>query len=166
MAEPIVIRVKDEAVLKALDELADRTRDMTPVMRSVAGALADGIEQAFEEERDPTTGKSWPKLSKVTIRRRKAAGHWPGKKLQVSGHLASSIVPRYGRDFAAAGTNVKYAGTLQRGARRGQYGRGKYKTRRGSFPIPWGKIPPRPFIGLSSATREDILDIVGRHLIR
>jgi phage gpG-like protein len=57
------------------------------------------------------------------------------------------------------GSSLEYAAVQQFGARQGQLGR----TRRGA-PIPWGDIPPRPFLGLSAADRQEILGILAEHL--
>jgi phage virion morphogenesis protein len=155
----ITIEVDDKRVNEVIAELVRRVDDLSPAMRQIAGTLAAGIEQAFEREADPTTLTPWQRLSAVTIARREAAGHWPGKKLQVSGRLVSSIVPSFGPDFAQAGTNVPYATTMHFGAAQGAFGR----TSRGG-PIPWGDIPPRPFMGMSEETADDVLAIVGEYL--
>jgi len=57
------------------------------------------------------------------------------------------------------GSVLEYAAVQQFGAKKGAFGR----TRRGA-PIPWGDIPPRPFLGLSDADRRSILDLIAEHL--
>lgn len=134
-------------------------------MAEIAGALFFGVEEAFEREEDPNTGTPWADLSDFTKARRKKQGHWPGKKLQVSqAGLASSINSDSGQDFAQVGTNKVYAPTHQRGAKKGEFGTGSYKTRQGTFPIPWADIPARPFLGLSETTAEEVRTIMARYI--
>ncbi len=59
------------------------------------------------------------------------------------------------------GSNRIYAAVQQFGQPKGASGR----TKRGS-PIPWGDIPPRPFLGVSSDDREAIADILSDYLAK
>lgn len=164
MADVFIIEVDSQTVHQRLAELRQRVTDLTPAMRAIAGALVDGMEEAFQREADPATATPWQRLSEITIGQRERLGYWPGKKLQRRGHLVASLTPRYGADYAEAGTNVRYAITHQLGAQRGEYGIGHYKTRRGNFPIPWGDIPARPFAGFGTDTEAEVLDIIQRYL--
>jgi len=65
---------------------------------------------------------------------------------------------------ASVGTNLKYATTQHYGAKQGQFGHGNYKTKQGSFPIPWGDIPPRPFFGFNSQHHNEITDTIADHI--
>ena len=95
-------------------------------------------------------------------------GYGPtGPKLQRSGTLLRSLVTDYGRDFALVGTNLVYAATQQYGAKKGAFGSVKTSLPNRSFdvPIPWGDIPARPFLGVSSEAERNIksavLDFLG-----
>ena len=59
-----------------------------------------------------------------------------------------------------AGSNLVYAPTHQFGAEKGDFGSTSKKR-----PIPFGDIPARPFLGISEATTEEILDAIRDHLI-
>lgn len=155
----IDIEIDDRDISKGLNDLLARTSDLSPAMREIAGVLADIAEQSFADETAPH-GTAWPDLSDITKERRAKIGKWPGSILQVSGQLAGSIQPDYGKDFAVASTNKDYAGTQQFGAKKGEFG----KTPRGA-PIPWGDIPPRPFMGLSSEGKEEILSVINKYLL-
>lgn len=105
--------------LKALlTDLADITDNPRPLMLSIAETLHAQSMEMFSNEGYPA--KSWADLSKSTQRQRASKGHWPGKKLQASGQLISSIQTSAGKDYAAIGTNKVYAaiqhlgGTIQR----------------------------------------------------
>ncbi|WP_022946971.1 phage virion morphogenesis protein [Methylohalobius crimeensis] len=159
----IHIEVDDHEVMDALNQLISQLDDLTPAMKDVSGELEKIATTAFEEQASPA-GIPWPDLSDVTKEQRAESGHWPGDILKVTGDLASSIQSDYGPDFAVASTNAPHAATHQFGAKQGQFGRGTFKTREGSVPIPWGDIPPRPFLGLSDEGKEEILNIFTQFL--
>ncbi|SEQ40624.1 Mu-like prophage protein gpG [Solimonas aquatica] len=157
----IDIETNFPAVHAAFLDLAHRAADMTPAMEQLAHLLLDESEDAFARQRSPNSGDSWPTLAATTIRERAELGYWPGKMLQRTGHLAASLVPDHGPDFAAVGTNLDYAAVMFFGAERGEFG----STSKGA-PIPWGDIPGREYMGLSAEREPDALDIVGDYLLR
>jgi phage gpG-like protein len=82
--------------------------------------------------------------------------------LQVSaGGLAASITHGGDRHSAWVGASKVYAAVHQFGQKKGASGR----TRRGA-PIPWGDIPPRPYLpideagALTPAARDEVLAII------
>lgn len=141
----INIEIDDSEVTKALRNLQAAADDMTPVMRDIAGVLADSVEESFEQETDLAANEKWPDLKDKTKLAREKQGKWPGRMLQVSGQLAASIQSEYGPDFAAVGTNKIYAATHQ-------------------FGDPNRNIPARPFLGIGQDDRDEILDIIKNHL--
>ncbi len=75
------------------------------------------------------------------------------------GQLAESFHYQLIPGGVEIGTNDIRAGTHQFGARKGAYG----KSKRGG-PIPWGDIPARPFLGLSTADEAGVLGILESYL--
>lgn len=151
MSVDLAIDVTDRDVIDALDQLLASGKDLRPAMRQISQVLLDNIEEALDNEADPETGAPWQNLAESTIAQRLAKGKWPGKMLQLSqGGLASSFSASYGADFAQAGSNKPYAAIHHFG---GLAGRG-------------GKvhIPARPYAGLSPEGRDEVLDILTRHL--
>ncbi|GKS88142.1 hypothetical protein AVTE2539_02275 [Acidovorax sp. SUPP2539] len=71
------------------------------------------------------------------------------------------------RDVGAVGIGspMVYAATDQHGAKSGEFGFGLYTTRVGSFPIPWGDIPARPFLGASDSDKANIVSLVQSYLM-
>ena len=69
-----------------------------------------------------------------------------------------------GNNELTFGSPLEYAATQQFGAEQGEFGRGSFKKRNGSFPIPWGDIPARPFVGISDQDQVEILDIIRGYL--
>ena len=62
---------------------------------------------------------------------------------------------------AVAGTNKKYAPTVNYGAKKGQYGRTSRNT-----PIPWGEIPARRFVGFSASQKNTYKKWIKKHLMK
>jgi phage virion morphogenesis protein len=146
------VTIDDRAVQAALTRLARQVADMTPVMEDIGRALGKLTEDAFQAE-----GPGWPALSPVTVARR--GGAHP--ILQDSGGLAASITHGGNRRSAWVGASKVYAAVQQFGQKKGASGR----TRRGA-PIPWGDIPPRPYLpidesgALTPAARDEVLAIL------
>lgn len=156
----ITIEVLDESVIAALTRLRARAQDMLPAMEEIGAAVRTHIDINFRTESDPH-GKPWEPLSAVTTDRRRGPS---AQILRDTGILANSITYQANKESVEIGTNVIYAGTQQFGAKKGQYGR----TKRGA-PIPWGDIPPRPFMPLGKLPEDlsdDIIDIVERHIAK
>ena len=161
----IEIKIDDKGVVQLLKQVEKRVGDMSPVMKIIAGIMHDAVEENFEKEGQP----KWTPLAKSTERQRARKGHWPGKILQVSGKLATSISQKSDSKSAIVGTNVVYAAIHQFGGniqRSGQvlhfkrHKKGKYagktlfsKSNKASFGMKTGaysiRIPPRPFLKMN-----------------
>lgn len=192
----IVMEVNMEHLERACTGLAALGRDMSPLTRDLAEVLKGGVDRAFADEEDPSTGEKWHPLSPATLARRKKAGH-EGKILQVKGQLAASFHTEYGPHHAQVGTSDVRARTHQFGAKRGAYGTAKRGTphgkagvgRRnsrnytsrggatvggwlsgraqgGTLPVPWGDIPARPMLGVGAPEVAEIEDSVRRAVRR
>src|SRR5574344_167173 len=133
MSDNIEIRIDNKAVEEALLKVASKCEDMKPLMKNIAGIMADAVEENFEQEGRPD---KWQELAESTIKKRKKTKHWPGKILQVEGQLATSITTQYDNESAVIGSNLAYAAIHQLG---GQAGKGKKVT-----------IPARPYLKLSN----------------
>jgi len=134
----IEIKIDDREVKNALNNLKKKVKDMTPVMRKIAGIMHNAVEENFENEGRPR----WKPLSPRTILARQKRGYWPGKVLQMRGELASSISSKYDDKSAVVGTNKKYAAIHQFGGKAGR----KNKV----------DIPARPFLKLEKDDLEEI----------
>lgn len=140
--KPIEIRLNNKKVEEALLELAQKTSNLRPLMKNIAGIMADSTEENFKEEGQP----KWQDLSEVTKTARRKTGHYPGQILQVSGQLALSITTQYDDESAVIGSNKIYAAIQQLG---GQAGKNKKVT-----------IPARPYLNLD----KDDLDIISQNV--
>lgn len=172
----ITIEVDDRRVLDVLNGLIARLNDLTPAMQTIGEYLVGSTKRRFTTSMGPD-GIRWAPNSQVTYLRMiekahgvtlksgqinaKGAGMAIAKKPLIgeTHRLSSEISARASRDSVEVGSPMVYAATQQFGAAKGAFGR----DRRG-HPIPWGTIPPRPFIGLSATDADQVLTIVGEHL--
>ena len=140
MSDNIEIRIDNKAVEEALLKVASKCEDMKPLMKNIAGIMADAVEENFEQEGRPD---KWQELAESTIKKRKKTKHWPGKILQVEGQLATSITTQYDSESAVIGSNLAYAAIHQLG---GQAGKGKKV-----------EIPARPYLNLTEKECSQII---------
>ncbi|MFB5082484.1 phage virion morphogenesis protein [Raoultella sp. C349492] len=114
----IKVTIDNQAMNKRLQQLLDVVDKPRPLMMQIAETLHAQSMKMFEQQGFPAN--SWPSLKPSTIRARSRSGHWPGKILQVSGRLASSVQTAAGDDYAQLGSNLVYAaiqhlgGTIKR----------------------------------------------------
>ena len=146
MDEPIEIKIDNKELNQVLDKLFEKTTDLKPLMKSIAGTMADSVEENFKQEGRP----EWAKLKDSTIKLRTKQKHWPGKILQVEGNLASSVTSYYDNNSAMIGSNKDYARIHQLG---GDAGKNK-KT----------KIEARPYLKLDEKDLNKILKIASDYL--
>lgn len=145
--DSVEIKIDNEEVNKRLLELAERTENLRPLMKNIAGILASSTEDNFREEGRPD---KWVDLAESTKKQRKKTGHWPGQILQVSGQLASSISTYYDNDSAVIGSNIDYAAIHQLG---GQAGKNQSVT-----------IPARPCLKLTDDDYDEILHEIEHYI--
>lgn len=150
MPATIELKLEHNKALKVFTDLAAAGADLSPVMREIAGMLADASEQAFANESDPNTGEAWKPLTESHKARRQEKGY-TGPILQMTGSLAASIQSDWGRDFAQVGSNKIYAAIHQHG--------GTSDMRSAN-----AAIPGRPFLGAGDDDREEIMEVLTRHL--
>lgn len=142
MSNPIKIKIDNNTVNEKLLELAQKSENLRPLMKNIAGIFAYSTEENFKEEGRP----KWENLKDSTIKQRTKKKQWPGMILQVSGQLASSVNTYYDNDSAVIGTNLEdYAVIHQLG---GQAGRNKSV-----------EIPARPYLKLTDDDFKEILDV-------
>lgn len=118
---------------------ADKLKRTEELTLAVAQHLRTEVDLCFREQRDPW-GNAWEELTAVTLGRRR------GTRAQIlsdTGVLRNSIAAMAEGKSATIGTADIRAGTHQFGAAQGAYG-----TMKNGSPIPWGDIPPRPFMPL------------------
>lgn len=101
----IEARLEYKPLLAAMRRAAAEMNDKRPLMRAVAGIMINAVEDNFAQQGRP----AWQDLKPSTMMTRSKEGTWPGKILQRSGALASSIVRHSDSNTAVVGTNKVYA---------------------------------------------------------
>lgn len=130
----VTLTILDEAVRKALDDLASVAGGDAPMMADIAGVLVSESERQFRSQSGP--GGNWPELADTTRRIRTKRGTWPGQILQVSaGGLAASVQSGHSATEAWVSSNKPYAAMHQFGGT---------TSPRSAFPN--REIPARPFL--------------------
>lgn len=147
MPNPIEIRIANEELQRVLNELVQKSSDLRPLMKNIAGILEDSVEENFEQEGKPD---KWEELKPSTIKQRTQKGYYPGKILQMRGELAASITSKYDENSAIVGTNKVYAAIHQFG---GEAGQNKE-----------AEIPERPYLKLGDSELNDIKNAVQKYL--
>ena len=145
--KPIEIKIDNKDVDRKLLELAQKSENLRPLMKNIAGIFASATEENFKNEGRPD---KWTELSEATKKQRTKQKKWPGQILQVSGQLASSISTQYDDESAVISSNLDYAAIHQLG---GQAGKNKKVT-----------IPARPYLKLTDDDFNEILDATEQYL--
>lgn len=180
----IRIDVKDQSTTELLQQAQQKLGDLAPIMLNISEIMYDDVMENFEQQGRPR----WPALKESTIARRETKGYWPGKILQMRGELVASIQTKSDADSAIVGTNKEYAAAQQFGAeitmparpqllafKRYKSGPRRGKTRfvkaekadftrsisRGPYTV---KIPPRPFLVISTEAITEIKEFIGKEL--
>ena len=147
MSDSIEIKIDNKEVESKLLDLAQKSENLRPLMKNIAGIFAYSTEENFKNEGRPD---KWTELSESTIKQRTKNKQWPGMILQVSGQLASSVNTYYDNDSAVIGSNLDYAAIHQLG---GQAGKNKSI-----------EIPARPYLQLTPEDFEEILSVTENFL--
>lgn len=174
----IRIDLDDRAVLRVMADMMRRVSDPRPALADIGEYLVDSTRRRFSAGRAPD-GTPWAPNSPVTVMRylsrfggtRRKRGGLTKKGAAMAGakrpligetrRLSSEIAYRLIPGGVEVGSSLVYSAVQQLGARRGQFGR----TRRGA-PMPWGDIPPRPYLGISAADRDRIIAIMADAILR
>lgn len=148
-----------QARLRAVGSLLQNPQ---PMLKEIGEAVVESTKLRFTDGAGPT-GAPWAPLRPVTLARRRKQGKG-AQPLLDTGRLRNSFAKRLEPRAVWIGTNVPYAAVHQFGAAKGSLGTGRYKTRKGSFPIPWGNITARPFLGFSQDDQAEIMEIITRRI--
>jgi phage gpG-like protein len=166
------ITYTDSGVAAYLDELAAHMADLTPVMQDLGEYLVMSTKERFGTSIAPD-GTPWAVNSPVTIGRylasysgmykksgglnKKGAARAAEKKPLIgrSRRLGRSIHAVATKSSVTVGSDVEYSAVQQFGATKGSLGP---RT-------PWGNIPARPYLGLSTKDRSNVIDFVVSYFV-
>lgn len=148
------VEVDNRDVLAMLARLQEAAIDLTPAFRDIGEYLIDSTRRRFAAGVAPD-GTPWAPNRPSTLARKSGAQPLIGESKRLSREFSYQA----SADALEFGSSLEYAATQQFGAAKGKFG----KTSRGA-PIPFGDIPPRPYIGLAEEDSAAILAILGEHL--
>lgn len=149
----ISIDIDDREVVAALGRLRDRVGadGLKPALALIGEHLVETTKQRFADGRGPD-GSPWAPNAPSTLARLLKQGGGAGKRPLIdSGELAHTIRWQFVPGGVAIGTD-RFSGLFAAGAAVHQFGSRD------------GRIPARPFLGLSTDDREGILAIIEAHL--
>lgn len=172
----IEVNIDDDQLMDGLATLARQGEDASPIMRGLAGVMRSAAEDAFDLEHDPVTGAAWPPLNAAYKKKRYEDGY-TGKILSRTGKMQQHLSVRHGKDFALVGVSAPYAAAHQFGARTRAhiirasakralsfYGRNGRLVVRKAVRHPGSRIPPRPFLGVGEDHKDEMRQLIVRHL--
>jgi phage virion morphogenesis protein len=145
--------VDESQVGKALEELRRRLGDLTSPFNDIAEYLHQSTNDRFSQKVAPD-GSPWAPLSAVTLARKKGTGI-----LREKGTLQDTLRHQVTSTELAFGTDRPYGAVHQFGQKKGASGSSKGR------PIPWGDIPARPYLGLSSDDETEVVFIIRDYLL-
>lgn len=176
----ITIEIDAAAANGAVAELQRRLADMSVVMKQIGDLMVGSTKARFATSTAPD-GTPWAPNSMVTylrmiesragttLKRGKDAGRLSAKGIGLAvgkkpligrtKHLRDTIYPIVDPQSVRVGSPEIYAAVQQFGEAKGAAGQDSRHHL-----IPWGDIPPRPFIGMSVDDEESVLAIVQRYL--
>jgi len=132
------------SVQKQLIRLAGKAGTIQPALKTIGETLVNSTRERWDQQVDPA-GNNWQPLKPATLKR-KAKKKKPLKILLQDDQLRFTIAPRVEESTLIIGSPQKYAATHQLGRKTGR-----------------GKIPARPFLGISKQDKADILDDIAQH---
>lgn len=180
----IIIKIDDAEVKKALNDLAGRMANPSPVMKIIGEYMVRSTEDRFNRQGPAPDGSPWARLSRSTLKRKKHP-----KILTESGALRGGIHYQLRGTNAVLigpGTNIPYAaihqlgGTISLKARTGtlafknkggflsRKAAGQRKTAVRVAVANYGArkimIPARPYLGVSEKDSGEIVRIINNYL--
>lgn len=171
----IALEIKDAPAHAGLAALVAALTDMTQPMDEIGQTMVLSTKTRMQSGVSPD-GTPFAPRSAVTLARYAAQGKKYGPHpLWLTGTMRQNIAHAATSDSVSWGSNAIQAAVMHLGADQGEFGavmgRTKPSEKRAKSqdyftPLPWGRIPARPFLGLSDQDRTDITSIVAEWLDR
>ena len=171
----IELEINDAQVRAAFVSLGAALTDMHQPMDEIGQTMVLSTKTRMQAGVSPD-GTPFAPRSAVTLARYAAQGKKYGPKpLWLTGTTRQNIAHAATSDSVSWGSNAIQAAVMHFGAEQGEFGAAIGRTKPSEkrpksqdyfTPIPWGRIPARPFVGLSEQDGTDITDIVTEWLAR
>lgn len=163
----VTITLDDTEFSRWLQRTLGSLSNPTDALREIGEVLVQSTQSRFGTKKAPD-GSGWAANSPVTVA---IKGH--GSQLRGESKLLGDTIRfQIEGNSLLVGSGMDYATTQQFGAKMGQFGRysqiaryrkygekdfRRYAGTKKGFPIPWGDIPARPFLGVSDQDEADIM---------
>lgn len=170
----IAHEINDRAILDSLNRLNAGMVDMTPAMQEIGEFLIVTTKARFAAGKAPD-GTPWAPKSQVTMDAYAARGDRVDTRplFGPSGMLSQEIYANPDPTSVEWGSPLEYSAVMQFGAAQGAFGAAIGRTESSEkrkksqdyfFPIPWGDIPARPYLGIAETDRDGINAIIAEYL--
>lgn len=156
----ITVTFKADRAQAAIRQAITLMADMTPIYRDVGEYMVEATRKRFVKGEAPD-GSKWAAKSQATLERYKKLGYGTFRKPLIgpSRRLSREISTLADKRGVVIGSSLIYSGVMQFGAAKGAFG----NDSRGR-PVPWGRIPARVWLGVSSTDETAIIEIAEEHL--
>jgi len=152
----VTITLDDAAFSRWLTQALGRITHLEDALKEIGDILVQSTQNRFGTKIAPS-GATWAPNSPVTIAIKGHGSQLRGKSKALGDTIHYQLD---GTRAVEVGSNMIYAAVQQFGQPKGASGR----TKRGA-PIPWGDIPPRPFVGVSQEDEDRITEIMADYLM-
>lgn len=167
----ITVKVNDKKVLEVLNQLTARVRNVRPAFKEIGEDLVDTTKRRFTIATAPD-GTPWAPNSPVTVDRYLGQFSNTRKKdgsLSKAGKARSSTKKPLTGETKALQTGINYqlqgAAAVAVGSPQPYAAIQQLGGTKAQFPHLWGDIPARPYLGVSTADRQNIVEIIGSYLV-
>ena len=150
----ITISFDNTQIATLLNQLEQAGQNLEPVMKNIGEILLNSSRQRFQTSTAPD-GEKWTVNSPVTLANKRDNRPLIGETKSLSTQIHYEAT----QEHVIVGSLMEYAGTQQFGASKGQYGTTKH-----GVSVPWGDIPARPFLGISTEDESDIIALLSDYL--
>jgi phage gpG-like protein len=147
------VEIKDEALRAALARLTAGFDDLFEPFDEIGQNLVLSAKDRIDDGISPDGTAFAPRSATTLERYGKLPLSIKGGPLKWQGDMQGGIFHQASATGVEYGSNAIQSAVMQFGATQGQFG----TTARGGS-IPWGNIPARPFIGLSTDDNDMILE--------
>lgn len=171
----IALEINDAQISAAFASLQAALTDMSQPMDEIGQTMVLSTKSRMQQGISPD-GTPFAPRSAVTLARYAAEGKKYGPKpLWLTGTMRQNIAHAATADSVSWGSNAIQAVLMHFGAEQGEFGarmgmtkpsEKRARSQQYFMPIPWGRIPARPFVGQSDQDRTDTTDILAEWLAR
>lgn len=171
----IALEINDAQIRAALLSLEAALTDMRQPMDEIGQTMVLSTKTRMQAGLSPD-GTPFAPRSAVTLARYAAEGKKYGPKpLWLTGTMRQNVAHTAQSDSVSWGSNAIQAAVMHFGAEQGEFGAAVGRTKPSEkraksqdyfSPLPWGRIPGRPFIGISESDGSAITEIIGEWIER